>query len=177
MKLLIGGTEHEVADDVAQALERERSTYADELAAAETASKQASDNAERARARADAAEADGKNLRADIERVTATTKARFRLERQAAEVLGPNAKLDGMSDAEIKRELCERIFKFRIDADKTESYVDGMLDQALRQHRAPAVDELETRDISDAAPRRAKTFEELIEERNKRAAELCKPKP
>lgn len=103
-KITVDGVSYEATPQVAQAVAKLDSRIA-ELDKALAEQKQ---KLETERARADAAEeslAAEKKAHADAiapDKVQAAVNARLALERTATPILGPEVKLDGMSDAEIK---------------------------------------------------------------------------
>lgn len=134
MKLRFDNAELEVTEDVAKAIEAERSAHAEALKASDT-------KAEQNAARADAAEAEVNKLREEVvfvfARVREEIKARFALETEAAKVL-PSSKFDGLSDVEVKRQVAEKVLGVKLDG-KSDVYVEASFDLALKQaSTAPA---------------------------------------
>lgn len=121
VKVRIDGVEVEVADPVAQLLEKERAA----LAAA----------ADAAAARADAAEAALKTAKAELEaapaKVRAELEARAKLERVAEKALG-ESKFDGKSDSELRAAVVSKVLGMSVEG-RTDAYAEASFELALTQ--------------------------------------------
>lgn len=151
MKIKIRGVEYEVSDQVAQALESERTDARQTLDTSRSETKAAQADAEKFKAHADTATAKIQKLEAEVAaapvKVRESLKARMQLEAEALKHLGEE-KIDGKTDAEIKRAVAEKVTGLKLDG-KSEAYVDAMFDVAIK--REPAIsDEPATAPVSDA---------------------------
>lgn len=115
--------------------------HAAAIAAVEKRAKDAEEATTKERARADAAEARVKELEtaASPERVDARAAERASLFERVRPVLGKEAKLDGLTDHQIRQQVCEKLipdFKTRLDAEpeaQREMYVRIRFDAAMEQ--------------------------------------------
>ena len=156
-KITVDGVSYEATPQVAQAVAKLDSRIA-ELDKALAEQKQ---KLETERARADAAEeslAAEKKAHADAiapDKVQAAVNARLALERTATPILGPEVKLDGMSDADIKGAVVLAVAR---DKELAKERLDGC-DAAYLQARYDAAiegwEETSQRNDSLAAARKA----------------------
>jgi hypothetical protein len=112
-KIKIDGVDYEVSESAAQAIDKQQARM-DELSAEVVTVKT---ELESEKARADKAQEDlaaEKKAREDAEdpeRIRKAIDARLKLEREASQVLGDEAKLDGLTDDEIKRQVVTKVAK------------------------------------------------------------------
>jgi hypothetical protein len=89
---------------------------------------------ERLSARADAAEAEVKKLKAQLaeapKKAQEALRARMSLESQAQRILGADARFDGKSDTEIRREVVETAQSRSLEG-KSEAYIEAAFDVAV----------------------------------------------
>jgi hypothetical protein len=140
----IDGVTFEASPQVAEAVGKKLA----ELDAAKTQLAEATKKASEQQARADAAEENleaEKKARADAlspDKVRAAVDARLALERQASPILGDEVKVDGMTDAEIKRAVVlavakdAEVAKQRLDAGD-ETYLAARYDAAVDAWQPP----------------------------------------
>jgi hypothetical protein len=178
-RIFVDGVWIEVPEATATLLEekqRARKDAADALVVELKATKEA---LEKATARADAAEDKAKKAeaaRADAvepKKVQAAVQARVALERSAGAVLGKKAKLDSLTDEEVRAAVLKKLCPdLKLDG-KSEVYVQARFDAALEAFHEDAEDEedgglAEVRRATGAPPRRrrarADTEEELVED-------------
>lgn len=126
-------------------------------------------------ARADKAEAERDSERAareladkaradEAERLPQLVKARVALETKAIQALGADAKLDGMSDRDIRMAVVKKLDKVEIEATRSDDYVtayfDSAVERALRSDAANAslrsVADAPRADVADAKSARDK---------------------
>jgi hypothetical protein len=129
-KYKIDGVDFEVSEQAAQALARQDGKYsadleivrvrADKLEAERDAHKERADKAEKAVT--DAAAAQPEQVR-----------ARVALETKAGAVLGPETKLDGMADREIRVAVIKKVCNVDVAAEKSDDYVSARYDAAVEQ--------------------------------------------
>lgn len=133
----LDGLTYEAAPEVAKALEKaqERGDKAEADAATHKTT------ADKATARADAAEGEVKKIKDSI---PSLVKARSSLERSASDILGKDAKLDG-DDASIMKQVIVKV--------SPEAKLDGVSDDYLRARFDAAVESFG--DNTDAAKRKA----------------------
>lgn len=128
MKLQIDGITVEIEDQAAQLVKKAIATRDDALGVAETEAKKAKTDLAAEKARADkasedlAAEEKAHKDATDPKVVRKHIDARLELERQASEILGKDAKVDAMTDAEIKSAV---VLKTSKDPETTKKRLDG----------------------------------------------------
>lgn len=148
-KITVDGVTYEVTAQVEQAVGK-LAARIDEL---EAAVKESSAKIETEKARADAAEENleaEKKARADAaspEKIRDAVNARLALERAAAPVLGDEAKLDGMSDVDIKRAVVVAAAK---DKEVIEKRLDGCDEVYLQARFDAALETLEQKEEPNA---------------------------
>jgi hypothetical protein len=154
VKFKIDGIEVEVPDTAAALIEKERKAHADALAAATAEAGKVKADANKATARADAAEAKVAELSTKLdaatkpEAIAAAVAARTAFETGARKVLGEAVKLDGKSDDEMRREVIGKAFPtIKLDG-KSPEYVVGLFEAALA---APAAGTVENPATTEAA--------------------------
>lgn len=154
IKIKLDGVEYEVANEsAAQAITKQVETLKNQ--------------AEKATARADAADAENAKLKVELKeapaKASAAAKARAELEVKARKVLGSEAKFDGQSDAQVRVAVAEKAHGLKMDG-KSEGYVEAMFDLAVvKQDEAPA-DEIPSAPLDETAPvSRADSLEKLHE--------------
>lgn len=117
-KIKVGGAEFECSDDLAKALSAE-------------SAKESVNAFEKEKARADALEAEVKQLKESAPKIPELVKARVSLEREAAKFVAAE-KLDGLSDIEVKKAVVAAILPGIDLKDASDSYVDGSYTTALK---------------------------------------------
>lgn len=142
----------------AQLTERALKSRADELEKKDAEIKAAQSAVEKERARADAAEEKAKKLDAELkaapEKLRADMKVRVELESSARKILGKEAKLDGLSDRQVKEKALAKLKpELKLDG-KADAYVDARFDMALES--AENADE-DSEDRTDALDRARET--------------------
>lgn len=137
VKIRIDGVEYEVTEQVAQAIARQSEKTDAALAELGKQEKAAKDALAAQTARADVAEAKAKDAEkaradaADPKRVADAVRARVALERQAVEVLGAEAKLDGLDDRAVKAQVLGKLTpEIKLDG-KDAAYVDAAFEIAI----------------------------------------------
>jgi hypothetical protein len=141
VKIRLDGIDYEAGEQLAQAItvsQEKAKARADEL---EDQLKQAKEATAKEKARADAAEEQLKKAREDAAPAALQKKidARLSLEREAAKVLGSEAKFDGKTDEQIKVEVITKLHpeaKARIDAEPEATrsvYIQARYDAALEE--------------------------------------------
>lgn len=144
IKMVFDGISAEV-DETAQALiSRERKNVADMLDAVRAETKTAKADADKHAARADAAEAQIKDLTAkladanDPKRLdslvaakVAAVAARASLETEARKVLGADAKFDGKTDTDVRKLVIAKLDSAAKLDGKTDEYVTARFDMAI----------------------------------------------
>lgn len=128
MKVLIENNSHDISDAAARDLEKERATTQAKLDAAEARAKAAEGTAAKAQAKLDAIEAD------------ANKQKRAAFETEAKKHLGADVKLDGLSDAEVKIKVIQKLQpEAKLDgksADYVAAYYDAIT-QSVPEPTAP----------------------------------------
>ena len=138
-KIKIDGVEYEVTEQVAQALDKEREAQA-------AREKTMKADADKATARADQAEGDLAKERAarkdaeDPAKLREKIAARVALEQVAAKHLGADAKLDAMSDREVKVAVIKKLAGADLGADRSDDYVAARFDAAVGDVGAQSLD-------------------------------------
>jgi hypothetical protein len=144
VKMTFDGIAAEV-DETAQALiNRERKTNLDMLDAVRAEIKTAKADADKHAARADAAEAQAKDLTAKLAEANdpkrldslvsakvAAASARASLETEARKVLGADTKFDGKSDTEIRKQVIAKLDAGAKLDGKSDDYVTARFDMAI----------------------------------------------
>lgn len=145
IKFRIDGVEYEISEQAAQAFTKAQANASDLLAKSAEAVKAVTVTAEKASARADAAEAEVKKLKAELsdapKKAREQISARVALETEAAKFLGEE-KLDGKTDLEIKKAVAETALGIKLDG-KSETYVEASYDLALQKGAPSEADALE----------------------------------
>lgn len=188
VKIKVDGIEVEVANEQAAQLitraladrDAKADTAANELKKARedsaAAEKTAKTEADGLRARADVAESKVKDLekaRTDAaSSLPALVQARVALERQARDVLGADAKLDGKTDRQVKTDVIAKLgHDAKLDSE-SDVYVDGLYrgllagasSDALAKVRAAASGKTDTTEVVDAETARKKAREDAENE-------------
>ncbi|HEX6836045.1 MAG TPA: hypothetical protein VF334_05700 [Polyangia bacterium] len=121
----IDGVDYEVGTDAHKAACERRD-------AAEKARKATE---EKLQARCDAAEGEVKKLKADMadmpSKIAAQAKARASLETGARKILGSEAKLDALTDAEVRLAAAKKAEPALKFDGKSEAYVEGIFERAV----------------------------------------------
>jgi hypothetical protein len=130
-QLTVNAIKFDVDDTLAQAIEADRA-FGDKLdvAAAKT---QAEKNAGRADAAEKALEAEKAARIADAAKMPALVAARVALEKTAGGIVGDAVKFDGVSDRDIKAQVVEKVTGEKVAAERSDAYVDGAFDLAVKQ--------------------------------------------
>jgi uncharacterized protein len=133
MKIRFDQAELEVTEDVAKAIEAERTAHADAL-------KKSQAEVSTVSARADAAESEAKKLREDLAaapaRERAAAVARLALEAVVKERL-PEVKVDGVSDLDLQKQIVAVAFPdLKLDG-KDDAYVSALFDAARTKRAEP----------------------------------------
>jgi hypothetical protein len=122
MKVLIENNSHDISDAAARDLEKERATTQAKLDAAEARAKAAETNAAKAQVKLDAIEAE------------ANKQKRTAFETEAKKILGAEAKLDGLSEIEVKLQVIKKLQpEAKLDgksADYVAAYYDAIIQTA-----------------------------------------------
>lgn len=139
VKTKINGVEYEISAEAAQALDVERKDSATAIAKVEAARDAAKIEVDKQKARADAAEAAkdaAEKARKDAEdpkRVDAIVVARAEILGRGRAVLGREAKLDGKTPLEIKRECLAKLApELKLD-QKSDAYVEALFDHSFAE--------------------------------------------
>lgn len=142
MKVVLGGAEYEVNDDLGSAIKKELSTHSIWMQAkldADERAKNEATRADRAEAKADGLEAECGKLReqvkanldaADPSRIREAAKARVRVLKVAERVLPSEqiAKLDSLDDKQIMIEVIKAESKTTNLDGKSDAYIEGRFD-------------------------------------------------
>lgn len=134
VKMKIAGIEQEVADQAAQLIEKERTdTAAERKADSEKLAKLQAD-LDKATARADDAAEKQKKLDEEMKglpaKLKAEAKARADLEHTAREALGEKAKLDGLTDRQVREKVVSQLTGAKCEG-KSDAYVEARFDAAI----------------------------------------------
>lgn len=146
-KIKINGVPFEVEEQVAEAFDAHEKAHVDALTTAEKAAAEAKKLADTASAKADAAADKLKKIEqehkdaVDPAKLQDRVKARVALERTAADVLGDDAKLDDLTDRQIKEKVLEELTSFKADAKKSDEYVQARFDAAVEDFNEDAEDD------------------------------------
>lgn len=138
MKLRIDGVDFEVTEQTAQAFQRKlddlkQSRNDERSKVEELTAKLGKAEGERDAARAAATKLDASLKQAqDPKRIREQVVARVALESAARKTLGDEAKLDGLSDREIKAQVATKVLDAKLDG-KSDDYVQAMFDAACAQ--------------------------------------------
>jgi hypothetical protein len=142
VKFKVDGVEYDVSEQAKQALERElgrRDSREEQLSSEAKAAKA---DAEKAQGRADELQKkldEAEKLHKDAvspERMREAVRARVALERQALPVLGAEAKLDAMSDRDVKLAVLKKQGS-EVKADASDDYVQGRFEEVLKRLPSP----------------------------------------
>lgn len=185
VKVTLDGIAYEAAPEVANALTRAQTSLAEMSTKLDSASKTASDALEKIKAERDTLKekldaAEKRDIRAEI-------AARVLLETAARKVLpaSEHAKLDAMSDAEVRKAVAVAKFPKRNLDDKPEAYIAACFDQAVEEHSAEiandrAHDEALSKQREQIVPRAdsggSSTIEDAARKASERIANQWKPK-
>jgi hypothetical protein len=129
-KIRIDGVDFEVAEPVAQAYANKKDALKKEIAKAEK-------KADKAEARADAAEAELVKAKEALKVATDPVgmreqiKARVSLETQARSVVGPDIKLDSLSERDVKIAVISKLTPDFKASGKSDDYVSARYDLAI----------------------------------------------
>lgn len=157
-KIKIDGVEYDAGSPQAAAAQQAYQAKLDAMRAdAEKVAKEAAETKARLdklQAETDAAKEKAAKLDAELKaapaRITAELKARMALESEAREVLGAKAKLDSLSDRDVKLAvLKELVPSLKLDG-KSDAYVDGRYEAALESHREDAEEDEEIDGVHQA---------------------------
>ncbi len=142
IKIRIDGVDFEVSETCAQAFTVHSTRKDAELAAAVAAVAAHKADADKALARADAADAELVKAKdaASPAKIADAVKARVTLEGQALKVLGAETKLDGLTDDEIHRAVVVKVAPSADLTGKSADYVRARFDHALETHGATSTD-------------------------------------
>jgi hypothetical protein len=178
VKITIDGLEFEVDKNVAAALTKERKVHGDALEAL----KAAKADADKATARADAAEAQAKKLEtmhkdaSDPAKFDAAVSARVTLLAEARK-FAPEAKLDGLDEVGIRKAVIAKLDGEAKLENATADYVRARYDAAIafEAKRNPATEEAARRTRStsttnDASMTKEQAFEKAVRERHAKPA-------
>lgn len=172
IKIKIHGVEYEVASQVAQAIQSERTDAGQALDVARAETKAALSSVEKVTARADAADSKVTKLEADLKTAPAKAleamKARAQIEAEASK---RGLKFDGKSDVEIMREVAEKVTGLKLDG-KSETYVQASYDLAITSEPEAVTAPIEGAERTDE--KREKNSAELAAEMRKRSREAFK---
>lgn len=131
----IDGVEYKVEDKVAEYLK----AATERADAAELTATEATTEADKARARADAADAEKvklekeRNDAADPAKLQAAIRSRVDLERKAVIVLGADAKLDSLADVDVKKAVvAKKMPDMKLDGQSAD-YIGALFDLAVTQ--------------------------------------------
>lgn len=137
IKYRLDGVEYDMSEQAAQALGKVERAHADSVKALETELAAARKQTEQLTARADALAEQLKTKDGELakapERIRAEIAARMGLEAKARGVLGPETKLDSMSDKDMKLAVLAKLVPdFKPDG-KSDDYVSARFDIAIEQ--------------------------------------------
>lgn len=156
-KIRIDGVEYEVSESAAQAFAKVEKAYAEQLSAEKAKS-------DKETARADTAEASLVKAREELaaapEKIRAEIKARVDLEVKAKEVLGEDARLDGLSDLDVKRSVAEKALGKKIE-NKSAEYIQAAFELAFD---APKKSEPPTSEVKNDSKDPREAFAKLARE-------------
>lgn len=147
-KIVIDGVEYEVTEQVAQALEKDRT-------AREGREKQSKADADKAQATADAAvqklaaETAARKDAEDPQKVQSKVNARVALVSVASQHLDKGFKFDGKTDREVKVAVIEKLASGTKLDGKSDEYVEARFDAAVGDVGAKALDVV--REVADKA--------------------------
>lgn len=134
----LDGVTFETEDEkLKQFVERELTKKDEAIAAAKAEVKSATERADKLQAKADALEKDVATKDAALKeapkKVREEMKARLNLESKAKAVLGDDAKLDGLSDKDVKAKVLAKTDpELKLDG-KSDAYVDARFDLAIER--------------------------------------------